>query len=72
MAGDFRSEVEARVVERALKDDSFRRQLVADPHTALEYVLGVSIPSTLSIEVLEETPSTMYLVLPAPDPGWRE
>jgi hypothetical protein len=72
MAADYRSEMEARVIERALKDESFHRQLVADPRTALQQVLGVSLPGTVSIEVLEETPSTMYLVLPPAESGSRE
>lgn len=72
MAADFRSDMEARVVERAIKDESFRRQLIADPHAALQQVLGVSLPGTVSIEVVEETPGTMYLVLPPADTGSRE
>lgn len=72
MAADFRSDMEARVVERAMKDESFRSQLIADPHAALQQVLGVSLPGTVRIEVVEETPGTMYLVLPPADTGPRE
>jgi hypothetical protein len=72
MAADFRSDMEARVVERAMKDESFRSQLIADPHGALQKVLGVSLPGTVRIEVVEETPGTMYLVLPPADTGSRE
>jgi hypothetical protein len=64
--------MEARVVERAMKDESFRSQLIADPHGALQKVLGVSLPGTVRIEVVEETPGTMYLVLPPADTGSRE
>jgi hypothetical protein len=72
MAADFRSDMEARVVERAMKDESFRSQLIADPHVALQQVLGVSLPGTVRIEVVEETPGTMYLVLPPAETGSRE
>ena len=72
MAADFRSDMEARVVERAMKDESFRRQLIADPHGALQQVLGVPLPETVSIEVVEETPGTMYLVLPPAENGSPE
>jgi nitrile hydratase alpha subunit len=72
MAADYRSQMEARVIERAIRDESFRQQLVEDPHTALQQVLGVSLPGSVSIEVLEETPGTMYLVLPPAEAGSRE
>jgi hypothetical protein len=72
MAADYRSQMEARVIERAIRDESFRRQLVEDPHTALQQVLGVSLPGSVKIEVLEETPGTMYLVLPPAEAGSRE
>jgi hypothetical protein len=72
MAAEFRSTMEARVIERALKDESFRQQLVDDPHAALQQVLGVSLPGSVNIEVLEETPGTMYLVLPPAESGSRE
>jgi hypothetical protein len=64
--------MEARVVERAMKDETFRRQLIADPHGALQQVLGVPLPETVSIEVVEETPGTMYLVLPPAENGSPE
>ena len=72
MAAEFRSTMEARVIERAVKDESFRQQLVDDPHGALQQVLGVSLPGSVNIEVLEETPGTMYLVLPPAETGSRE
>ncbi|MDQ6744004.1 MAG: NHLP leader peptide family RiPP precursor [Candidatus Dormibacteraeota bacterium] len=64
--------MEARVIERAAKDEAFRQQLVDDPHGALQQALGVSLPGSVNIEVLEETPGTMYLVLPPAETGSRE
>jgi hypothetical protein len=72
MAAEFRSTMEARVIERAQKDEAFRQQLVDDPHGALQQALGVSLPGSVNIEVLEETPGTMYLVLPPVESGSRE
>lgn len=64
MAAEVRKTTEARVIERAPKDEAFRQQLVDDPHGASQQELGVSLPGTVNIEVLEETPGTKYLVLP--------
>jgi hypothetical protein len=55
MAAESRSTMEARLIERAAKDEAFRRQLVDDPHAALQQALGVSLPGSVNIEVLEET-----------------
>ncbi len=59
-----RHEVEDRLTFRAVNDPEFRRQLVDDPHTAVREELGVSLPSEITITVLEETPDHLYLVIP--------
>jgi len=37
---------------------------MTDPHTAIENEFGVKLPGDLAINVLEESPKVVYLVLP--------
>jgi Nitrile hydratase, alpha chain len=62
-----RREPAAGLLERAAKDDAFRRALVEDPSGTLERELGVRLPAGVRLTVLEETATNRYLVLP-PDP----
>jgi hypothetical protein len=59
-----RDKAASQVIDRATRDPGFRRELLSNPATALEQELGVRIPETVEIRVVEETPSTLYLVLP--------
>ena len=67
MAGEeprTRHELEAGLIERAAKDEAFRRALVADPRGTLERELQAKMPEGFSLTVLEESPTQRYLVLP--------
>lgn len=59
-----RSEFENQLVIRAYEDEAFRQQLLADPKTIYEQELGTNIPESFKIEVVEEQPNTIYMVLP--------
>jgi Nitrile hydratase, alpha chain len=59
-----RDTVTSRVIERATRDPQFRQELLRDPKETVEQELGVRIPDGTEIRVVEETPSTLYLVLP--------
>ena len=59
-----RREAEEAVINKALEDASFRRDLVANPHAAISRLLGFGVSPELKITVLQETPDTAYLVLP--------
>jgi hypothetical protein len=67
-----RQAVEAELVERAWRDEAFRRALAADPTGTLQRELAVSVPEGISLTVLEETPTSRYLVLPPRPPGGGE
>jgi hypothetical protein len=60
-----RTEMQAQLIERASRDPAFRQELLANPKAVIERESGVQIPDSMEIRVLEETPSTAYLVLPA-------
>jgi hypothetical protein len=68
-AGGRRAELERRLIERSLQDESFRQRLLADPHAALEEELGARLPDNIEIRAVEETADTIYLVLPNASPA---
>jgi hypothetical protein len=59
-----RRELEERLVARAQADDGFRERLKADPRAAVSEEAGITVPESVTIEVLEETPEKGYLVIP--------
>jgi Nitrile hydratase, alpha chain len=63
-AGGGRAEMERRLIERSLKDESFRQMLLADPRTAVEEELGTRLPEGVRVRAVEESAQTIYLVLP--------
>ena len=52
------------LLARAMKDEAWRQQLLRDPKPLLERELGMQLPSGVSIQVHEDTSSTIHLVLP--------
>jgi hypothetical protein len=63
--GASRRDVEDRLIEKARRDEEFHRALRADPKGTLGRELGVTIPEGITVTVVEETPTSYYLVLPA-------
>jgi hypothetical protein len=60
-----RSTVERELVARAFHDAEFLRQLVANPRSCLEEILGFGIPNDVQVEIHQETMTTIHVVLPA-------
>jgi len=67
-AGGGREEIERRLIERSLEDESLRQRLLADPKGALEEELGTRLPAEVQVQAVEETTDTIYLVLPSASP----
>jgi len=59
-----RAEMERRLIEKSLQEESFRQRLVEDPKGAMEEELGTRLPEEVRVVVVEETLDTIYLVLP--------
>ncbi len=59
-----RKDLEIHLITRALKNESFRAELIANPKTVIEQEIGSKLPDELEITVLEETEDTIYMVLP--------
>ena len=65
MGGNARQAAEWRLIEKAWKDEEFRKQLVADPEGTVSRELGVQLPAGVKVRVVEETPDAFVLVIPS-------
>ncbi len=54
-----------QVLARAMKDEAFRQQLLSNPKETLERELGITLPQGVNVQVHEDTPTSIHLVLPA-------
>ena len=59
-----RQQLEQKLIEKAMKDETFRKQLIENPGAAIEAETEIKIPETMNIKVLEEDPKTFFLILP--------
>jgi hypothetical protein len=56
--------LQPQVVSKAMKDEAFRQHLLQDPQQTLEREFGLIIPHGVTIQIHEETSTTLHLVLP--------
>lgn len=59
-----RKDLESKIIDLAWKDPNFKAELMQDPHAALEQGVEMLIPASVKIKVVEESPDTLYIVLP--------
>jgi len=52
------------VLARAQTDPDYRARLLADPRAALGELLGVEIPERLEVQVVQERPDLLCVVVP--------
>jgi len=66
-----RKQLEQHLIEKAMKDESFRNMLLENPHAAIEQELQTKLPESIKIRVLQEQSNSLYLILPPlpADPG---
>ena len=57
-------ELQLKIIEWAGEDREFRARLVADPHTAIQQLTGLTIPDVFTVKVHQESPTSFHLVLP--------
>jgi hypothetical protein len=51
--GSGRTEMERRLIEKSLQDESFRRRLLEDPKATVEEELGARLPDEVRIVTVE-------------------
>ena len=59
-----RKDVREALVRTALKNESFRESLVANPKLAVERALGTKLPEDMEVVALQDTDQKMFIVLP--------
>jgi hypothetical protein len=55
----------SHVVAQAWKDPDFKQELLNNPKNTLEKALGVKLPRGVTFRIIEDTATTVTLVLPA-------
>lgn len=66
---DNNPHLKRELINRAASDPEFRTKLLSDPKGAIGEVLRTTLPENIEIRVLEEKPSSFYLVLPYASAG---
>ena len=54
-----------QIIARSMKDEAFRQRLLNNPKETLERELGITLSQEVTIQVHEDTPAILHLVLPA-------
>jgi len=65
LAVKTRKDLEIHLITRALKDEGFKRELMANPKAVVEKELGTKLPDNMEYNVIEETEAALYIVLPS-------
>ena len=66
--GERRAEMERRLINRSLEDETFRQRILDDPKGTIEQELGSRLPQSIEVRVVQESADTIYLVLPSATP----
>ena len=59
-----RRDIEARIIAKAWKDESYKQELLTNPKAIFEQEFGVQLPAEINVEVLEENSTSLHFVLP--------
>ncbi|MBD2533204.1 NHLP leader peptide family natural product precursor [Nostoc flagelliforme FACHB-838] len=59
------NDVQSQIIAKALRDSSFRQSLFNEPKAAISQELGIDIPDSINIQVLQANDTNLYLVLPS-------
>lgn len=60
----FDQNTKQKIIVRAMKDEAFRQELLKNPKAVLEREFRATIATEVSVQVHEDTPTSIHLVLP--------
>jgi hypothetical protein len=68
-----RQDLEKAVIRKAITDETFRKELLSSPKSALQAALaealpGATLPAGLEVKAFQEPVNSLYLVVPAIPP----
>lgn len=58
-----RKEIEEKLIARTWQDEAFKQELLNNHRAAFEKE-GITLPESIKVAVVEESPNSLYLVLP--------
>jgi hypothetical protein len=64
--------VQEQILERAIKDESFRQEVLTNPRGVLAREYNIHVPETISIRVVEDTADTLTIVVPSKQEALQE
>jgi hypothetical protein len=56
--------LQAKIIARAWKSEAYKQELLENPKAVIAREFDVELPAEVSVQVLEETPTNLYFVLP--------
>lgn len=56
--------LKVQIIQKAWEDPEFKKLLLDDPKSAIKKEFGIDVPAEVDLKVVEETPSSYYLVIP--------
>lgn len=59
-----RKEIEASMIGQAWKSDAYKQELLNNPKATVGKEFGMQVPDSVNVQILEETSSSLYFVLP--------
>ena len=59
-----RKDLEQQIIERAMKDESFRNKLKENPKSAVEETLGIKLPDNVNININMESTKDIHITIP--------
>ncbi len=60
-----RKDIEARIIAKAWKDEAYKQKLLSNSKSVIGQEFNVQLPKEVSVQVMEENPTSLYFVLPA-------
>jgi hypothetical protein len=57
-------DIEQLIINKAMEDEAFKQELFSNPKAAITKELNVELPDEVEIEVVQQTPQKLYLVMP--------
>jgi hypothetical protein len=60
-----RKDFEINLIAKCFEDEVFKQEFLANPKAVVEKELGTTLPEEIEINVLEETETILYMVLPS-------
>jgi hypothetical protein len=59
-----RQQLEQKLIEKALRDEAFKKLLIENPSAAIEKEFNIKMPQSIRLKVLEEDAKTVFMILP--------